>query len=162
MEREAAADCRHSTRRQVGRGRRGRLAGLGLALAWTRGHLSMAKVLPDENLHNHAKCGKLLPAINGDSIRPTCERTSLGVPKTPLTTSFVTDSCQELNLLRPDRSGADRAEPSQAKLMIASACPSGLRPSARLSVRLSVGMTTALPLGHILARQLIMPCGRAG
>lgn len=50
--------------------------------SWTRGHLSIAKVLlllllPDENLHNHAKCGKLLRAINGDSIRPTCERTWL-------------------------------------------------------------------------------------
>lgn len=133
MEREAAADCRHSTRLQVGRGRRG--LGLGLALTWTRGHLSMAKVLPDENLHNHAKCGKLLPAINGDSIRPTCERTSLGVPKTPLTTSFVTDSCQELKSLRTDRTGADRVELSQAKLMIASACPSGLRPPIRPSVR---------------------------
>lgn len=107
MEREAAADCRHSTRLQVGRGRR-RL-GLAIALAlgptWTRGHLSVAKVLPDENLHNHAKCGKLLRAINGDSTRPTCERTWLGVPKTPLTTSFVMDSCQELKLLAPDRTG---------------------------------------------------------
>lgn len=64
----------------------------------------------------------------------------LGVPKTPLTTSFVMDSCQELA-----RSGQSYVDDSLSH------CPP----------RPSVGMTTALPLGHILARQLIMPCGRA-
>lgn len=141
MEREADADCRHSTWLQVGRGRR-RL-GLAIALAlgptWTRGHLSVAKVLPDENLHNHAKCGKLLRAINGDSTRPTCERTWLGVPKTPLTTSFVMDSCQELKLLASDRTGPSWAEPNQVDDSLSlsirpPACPS-LRPFVRPSVR---------------------------